>query len=147
MSQRADIPGYPGRARGVPDPDMRVGDAERNQVAEALSQHYSDGRLDASELKERLDSAIGAKTRGDLAGLMTDLPPLGTPPAAQAPPRPRRTGLLLTLAVLLLLVSVPWHYVPWPFIPRVPWLVIGAIAFVVWRRSRRSRHRRAEAGS
>ena len=77
---------------------MRVGDAERNQVADALSQHYSDGRLDANELKERLDRAIGAKTRGDLSGLLTDLPPLA-PPAPPPPTRRRRVAFWVACAV------------------------------------------------
>ena len=40
---------------------MRVSDAERNEVAEQLSKHYADGRLDAAEFKERLDQAMSAK--------------------------------------------------------------------------------------
>ena len=61
MQSRSDVPWGPQR-----QPDggaaMRVSDAERNEVAEELSKHYADGRLDAAEFKERLDQAMGAKT-------------------------------------------------------------------------------------
>ena len=53
---------------------LRVSDAERNEVAELLSKHYGDGRLDAAEFQERLDRAMSAKTRADLSGLLADLP-------------------------------------------------------------------------
>jgi hypothetical protein len=118
--------------RQAPDPTMRVGDAERNQVADALSQHFSDGRLDHNELKERLDRAIGAKTRGDLSGLLSDLPTLA-PPAPPPPPRRRRVAMWVAIVGLFLALSVPWHEVPWPWFPRVPWLLIGLVALFVWR--------------
>ena len=57
------------RMRVRPDSTLRVSDAERNAVADKLSRHYADGRLDESEFKERLDAAMSAKTQGDLAGL------------------------------------------------------------------------------
>ena len=50
---------------------LRVSDAERNEVADRLSRHFADGRLDQAEFKERLDAAMSAKTQGDLAGLFT----------------------------------------------------------------------------
>lgn len=59
-----------------PDPNMRVGDAERTQMSDTLSKHFAEGRLDESEFHQRLDKAMHAKTRGDLNGLLSDLPPL-----------------------------------------------------------------------
>jgi len=53
---------------------MRIGDAERAQVADRLGKHYSDGRLDETELHDRLDRAVRAKTMGDLTGLLSDMP-------------------------------------------------------------------------
>jgi len=136
-------PWYSTRSSRLADPNMRVGDAERNQVADALSQHFSDGRLVASELKERLDQAISAKTRGDLSGLMTDLPALT--PMGHPPRRGRRVTLWIALVGLLIAISVPWQLTPWPWFPRVPWLVVAVVVLLVWRRSRR--HREARAGS
>ena len=70
------------RASG-PDADMRVGDAERAEIADRLARHFSDGRLDEAEFGERLDRAMQAKTMADLSGLLSDLPeaePGGPPP-------------------------------------------------------------------
>ena len=53
---------------------MRVSDAERAEVADRLSQHFGDGRLDEAEFHERVDRAMKAKTRADFAGLFDDLP-------------------------------------------------------------------------
>jgi hypothetical protein len=139
MSRRADY-GYAGR-RSASDPNMRIGDAERNQVADALSQHYSDGRLDDAELKQRLDQAMTAKTNADLSGLLSDLPALGPEGAPPSPPvRPRRRGVVLwgALLFILLAATVPaWHFSMWWF-PRVPWILIGGlVVLVLWRRGRR----------
>ncbi len=135
-----------GRGR-TPDPNIRVSDEERNRVAEALSQHYSEGRLDANELKERLDKAIGAKTRGDLAGLMTDLPALRA--TVPEPHRHRRhVALWAALFVLLAAVSFPWGAVHWYWFPHVPWLLVGIVfLFAVSRRRRFRASRRPQQPS
>jgi len=134
---RRDPRWYGGRWYRPPtDPNLRVSDAERNDVAETLSRHYADGRLDPGEFKERLDAAMGAKTRGDLAGLTTDLPPLA-PSGPPVPARRRHTSLLLVaLVVLIALTAVPWWVHGWLWFPRVPWLVVGLVVFVLWRRRR-----------
>ncbi|HET9896795.1 MAG TPA: DUF1707 domain-containing protein [Streptosporangiaceae bacterium] len=62
--------------------DYRASDAERAEVADRLSRHYQDGRLDQAEFNERLDRAMNAKTRADFQGLFADLPDL-TDPAAE----------------------------------------------------------------
>jgi hypothetical protein len=56
--------------------DLRASDAERADVADRLSRHYQDGRLDQAEFNERLDRAMNAKTRADFNGLFYDLPDL-----------------------------------------------------------------------
>ena len=73
-------PSYPEYRRrpSTPYADIRASDAERAEVADRLSHHFADGRLDQPEFKARLDRAMGATTRGDLDGLCDDLPP---PPA------------------------------------------------------------------
>lgn len=68
-------------------PSMRVSDAERGEVADRLSKHYGDGRLDQAEFNERLDQAMRAKTRQDLNGLFTDLPD-GEPAGNAVPGQP-----------------------------------------------------------
>lgn len=66
--------------------NMRVSDADRHQVAELLREAAGDGRLDLSELDERLEAAYAAKTYGDLvpitadlASTVTDVPVVGGP--------------------------------------------------------------------
>lgn len=67
-------PTAPPRRASWPGADMRVGDAERAEIADRLARHFSDGRLDEAEFSERLDRAMRAKTMADLSGLLADLP-------------------------------------------------------------------------
>jgi hypothetical protein len=53
---------------------MRASDADRDHVAEALREAYAEGRLDAEEHSERIDLVYKAKTLGELAPLLSDLP-------------------------------------------------------------------------
>lgn len=66
--------------------DLRVGDAERTAVCEALSIHFAEGRLTPDELDARLEAATGAVTLSDLRRLTADLPRLA-PPSPPGPPR------------------------------------------------------------
>jgi Flp pilus assembly protein TadB len=140
MSRQADNR----RRRVASDPSLRIGDKERNDAAEALSQHYSAGRLDDTELKERLDRAMSAKTGADLAGLTTDLPSLDpVAPQPPVPPGPRRhrNGLWVVLGVIFLLTAFahgPFWW-PWWMAFRIPWLIVAGVCFLLWRRSRRHR--------
>lgn len=65
---------------------MRASDADRERVATALRESYSEGRLTIDEFQERLEQAYGARTHGDLAVLTSDLPVLVRHPAPAAPP-------------------------------------------------------------
>jgi Domain of unknown function (DUF1707) len=67
-------------------PGLRVSDAERDVVATELSEHFQVGRLDKAEFDERLTLALRARTRGDLAGLLADLPAQRRPSPAPARP-------------------------------------------------------------
>jgi hypothetical protein len=53
---------------------VRVGDAEREAVLNALSAHHSLGRLSVEELDRRQNAALAAVTEADLAKLVADLP-------------------------------------------------------------------------
>lgn len=112
------------------NPDLRVSDAERSEVADRLAKHYGDGRLTQDEFNERVDLAMNAKTQSDLSGLFTDLPPLDEEPEVPAHrPRARansRTALFLVLLVVLA-VSVG-HAFWWFFMPS--WLAICLLAAV-----------------
>ncbi|MFC4586939.1 DUF1707 SHOCT-like domain-containing protein [Sphaerisporangium corydalis] len=70
--------------------DLRIGDAERDEVMTALREHFAQGRLTHDELDERLDTALGARTVGDLRRVTADLPEQRSqrPAAYDAPWRP-----------------------------------------------------------
>src|SRR5262249_57211326 len=98
--------------RPTPDPNIRVSHAERTEVADRLSKHYGDGRLDEEEFNERLDRAMKAKTRADLDGLFADLPggepprPSAGLPAPQIARPPRRHSPLPRIVFLVLVAIV-----------------------------------------
>ena len=133
------------RSFRIGGPDLRVGDAERNEAADLLAKHYADGRLDETEFNERLAKAQAAKTHSDFAGLFTDLPDL---PGTDAP-RPDRgfisvpTGsrhlmprlLLLVLAVVV--VATVAHSL---IVSTTTWLLIGLLAALwLWSEARKRR--------
>jgi len=116
--------------------DLRVSDADRTEVADLLSQHYGDGRLDQAEFDQRLDQAMRAKTYRDLSGLFADLPPAGTSGApevtdAHRPRAPFHRGLLLIL--LIGAAFIVGHAVAWAL---GPWLWIGLLCAIVLLLSR-----------
>jgi hypothetical protein len=137
------------------DPGMRVSDAERAEVADRLSKHYGDGRLDQEEFGRRLDQAMGATTQGDLRGLFQDLPEGDEPQAPAAGSRaggrrttpgtaggsgaigpagpncrPRR-GLrqLIGFALILVIAIAVGHTI----LAVTPWILIAVLAFLVLR--------------
>ncbi|WP_422773158.1 DUF1707 SHOCT-like domain-containing protein [Plantactinospora sp. WMMC1484] len=57
---------------------MRAADSDRASVADQLLRALQEGRLDLAEYEDRLQRAYAAKTYGDFAGLLDDLP--GTVP-------------------------------------------------------------------
>ena len=65
---------------------LRASHEDRDEIVEQLRVAAGDGRLTAEELDERLGSALEARTYGDLAVLVRDLPTGVAPlPAAPAP--------------------------------------------------------------
>jgi hypothetical protein len=127
---------------------MRVSDAERTEVADCLSKHYGDGRLDEAEFNRRLDLAMHATIQSDLDGLFADLPGGGPPglqhetapgpqgsgsksPAGPAG-RPGRGGRPLSLrrvaslALLVVITIVVAHALAHLFIP---WVLIAVLIF------------------
>jgi hypothetical protein len=146
--------------RPTPDPNIRVSHAERTEVADRLSKHYGDGRLDEEEFNERLDRAMKAKTRADLDGLFDDLPgdepprPPAGPLAPQTVRPPRRHSPLARIVFLVFVAIVaimvgqalagplfafPFHagMWPWGWGFHIPWLLIGLVVFLWYRFARR----------
>jgi hypothetical protein len=127
------------RRGGYAHRDLRVSDAERAEVADRLSKHYSDGRLDQAEFDERVDQAMRAKTQSDLSGLFDDLPGSEEPEPSPAPrttrvaprrrdERPHRHHHLLFVALMIVAAFALAHSLAELYIP---WLLIGVLA-VLW---------------
>lgn len=71
--------------------ELRASHDDRDRVVDLLRVSAGDGRLTAEELDERLELAMTARTYGDLAKLVADLPasgsvavPVASTPAARA---------------------------------------------------------------
>src|SRR5437764_4963536 len=69
--------------------ELRASHDDRDRVVELLRVSAGDGRLSAEELDERLEQAMTARTYGELARLVADLPAQGS--VAAPPPTAART--------------------------------------------------------
>ena len=90
---------------------LRVGDAERERVADELAEHHAAGRLTLPELDERLTAAYSARWCSELEQLTVDVtpPPPPAPPAAPVFVRPQtRTNGLAIASVLAGLFWMWW---------------------------------------
>ena len=67
---------------------LRASDAERDHAVSELRDEFAEGRLSHETFMYRMQSALDARNRGQLAGLFTDLPP-------------RRPGLLARIRAAL----------------------------------------------
>jgi len=65
--------------------ELRASYEDRDRVVEQLRVSAGDGRRTADELDERLELAMTARTYGDLAKLVADLPASGSVADAPAP--------------------------------------------------------------
>ncbi|WP_420175813.1 DUF1707 SHOCT-like domain-containing protein [Luteococcus sp. OSA5] len=68
----------------LPERPLRVGDAQRQQAVDRLSQGYELGMLSLDEFSERTDQAWAATTTVDLEQVLRDLPVAAMPPSGQA---------------------------------------------------------------
>ena len=118
---------------GLPEKrELRVGDAERQQVVDQLRVHLGAGRLELDEFEERTAQALAARTVGDLVPLTSDLPAVRTgtkgPPVRLPERRPAQGwelawrihrgiwGVLSIFFVVLWLLTTPGGYF-WPIWP------------------------------
>ena len=113
------------------DPNLRVGDAERDQVADQLKAHCTAGRLTLDEYSDRLGELYAARTWADLSLVLRDLPAAPPSPVAGRPPHRTPGGLGLSpalscyLTVMVVLVVIwaltsPGGYF-WPMWPALGW--------------------------
>jgi hypothetical protein len=118
---------------------LRVGDAERDEVTTALHEHFAQGRLTRDELDERLTATLSATTVGDLRAVTRDLPGGAPAPASGRHPAagPRGRGPWETGAVYRGRgpLGSPWPRRGWgrprPFGPLLLVALVAA-AFTGW---------------
>lgn len=124
--------------------ELLASDAEREQVTDRLRTAAAEGRLTLAESGERQAAAYAARTRAELAPLVSDLPrPRGrSGPARRGPmtPRARRRFHVhvAIVAVLFVVLVTAWVLGPAPFFwPAWPtfWLLVSL--FVHARRAER----------
>jgi Domain of unknown function (DUF1707)/Inner membrane component of T3SS, cytoplasmic domain len=58
----------------TPDVDLRASDEERDEAVSELGERFAEGRLSHDTFMHRMEEALGARDRGQLDGLFTDLP-------------------------------------------------------------------------
>ena len=64
--------------------DLRAGDSDREAVARVLHDAHGEGRLDLTEVDERLATVYAARTYGELEAVVEDLPGVRLPWATRA---------------------------------------------------------------
>ncbi|MGI8870060.1 MAG: DUF1707 SHOCT-like domain-containing protein [Mycobacteriales bacterium] len=155
----ADAVGTAGVSSEPSASDLRPGDrirashADREAVINRLNTAFSEGRLDVSELDDRVGAAYAAKTLGDLRPLTRDLPAESRPAAIRPSPAatnkspvaaasdwvkwaryglPSAVVISFVIWAAISVASAHWVY-PWWIWIVVAW-VCGAFG------SRRSRH-------
>jgi len=108
---------------------IRIGNAEREQAAASIAEHFSAGRLDAEEFEERTRAVYAARTERDLAPLFADLPSgPGPKPEPAAEKRRQRIPMRMLLGIVLLVLCVAWIaivHVPPFFVIAFFWLFWG----------------------
>jgi hypothetical protein len=135
-----------------PRDDIRVSDADRDEVVSELSEHFQSGRITQDEFDERSGLALQARTGADLNALFTDLPPrtavavpsvtggdlepdgYGSPPAVHHFPLGRVILALVVLSIVTGNVVTIGHAM-------FGWLIpVVIIAFILLRSAGHRRH-------
>jgi hypothetical protein len=119
------------------DATVRASDDERERTATLLREHAGCGRLSGDELSDRLDAAFAARTRGELAVLVGDLP--ATPPARRhhSSLRHHARSFVLVNALLVVLWLIDGAGYFWPAWPMFGW-GIGLASHALGAGGRRS---------
>jgi hypothetical protein len=100
------------RRSGPRDRTLRVGDSERDAVADILREHYLRGRLTSDEFQERLERCLAANTYAELDALVADFP------AGEERRRPARGWSLRS-----------WAF---PFVPLVVVAIVASDGRLLW---------------
>jgi DUF1707 SHOCT-like domain len=120
---------------------LRASDADRDAVIDRLREAAGEGRLEPYELEQRIDGALRARTYGDLAELLADLPGDGrvllrrtgwrTYPVAQS--AVLGAGLLVAVTLAVALVALVVVLV----LAAAAWWIALVLFWLVCRGSRR----------
>jgi Domain of unknown function (DUF1707) len=84
---------------------LRASDDDRDRLVEQLQRHAVAGRLSMEEYAERVDRVLVARTHGDLAAVVEDLPAESTV-RATLDHREGARQLIVALLVALLVLAV-----------------------------------------
>jgi hypothetical protein len=117
----------------VGEHDLRASDAERSGTVDLLRRHHAEGRLDTTELEERIERAYAAKTRGELDALTADLP--GARRRRRSGRRSAGIPLPLIVPALIVTVAIATH-------GHVLWLIWPLALFTFFRLRWRAAHAR-----
>jgi hypothetical protein len=141
------------RPHPTADPDVRVGDREREKVTSRLGQAFTQGYLSIPDYEARLDQAFEAKTAGALRQALSDLPvsriarddPQRHVARAAAARRGVRIHLAAYVAASLLMIGIwlavavsvgAWYFWPvWPILGMGIGVVSHAVPVHNYRRS------------
>ncbi len=74
-------------------PELRASDEDRDHTISLMREAYAEGRLENDEFQSRMASAHEARTYGELAALVSDLPVQPPAPAVPAAPVPNQVAV------------------------------------------------------
>jgi hypothetical protein len=95
----------PGEGAMSTEHSLRASDDDRDRLVEQLQRHAVAGRLSMDEYAERVDRVLIARTRGELAAVLHDLPVESTVDAA-VDHREAARQLIVAFLVALLVLAV-----------------------------------------
>ncbi|MCT1458885.1 DUF1707 domain-containing protein [Aestuariimicrobium sp. p3-SID1156] len=115
------------------DSDTRIGFEERDDAVRRLQGHHAAGRLEMHEFEERMQSALQARTAGQVAALFDDLPDDGWIYGRTAAPLPvmKPTADLVTRVVEVPRTTGGFSSMVWVALPLILVLAAG-IGFRLW---------------
>jgi hypothetical protein len=131
----SDTSGYTRRS-GPHDRGLRVGDSEREAVADVLREQHLQGRLASDEFQERLERCLAAKTYAELDALVGDFPTVEEPGRRERG-RQRWAWPFALVPLVVIAVAASGGRLFWLAFPLVFFFVVRPL---LWR-SRNARER------
>jgi len=119
------------------DREMRIGNAERDALADLLRTSVDQGYLELDEYEKRVDVVMAAKTVGDALPVLVDLPVYRTivetePPVKRGVPDWIKwmwfgfsIPITICLSIWLVIFFFTGHTYPWPIWVAAPFIGVG----------------------